>query len=61
MSDGADKVVNLRRARKAKARNDARREADGNAARFGRSRTEREADAARAALEVRRLDGHERE
>ena len=61
MSGGPDKVVNLRRARKAKARTEAKREADGNAARFGRTKAEREADAARAALEARRLDGHERE
>ena len=61
MSAGGDNVVNLRRARKAKARDDARREANGNAARFGRTRGEREAEDARAALEARRLDGHERE
>lgn len=54
-------IVNLRRARKAKARSDAKREADGNAARFGRPKAAREAEEARAALEARRLDGHRRE
>ena len=61
MSGGPGNVVNLRRARRAKARDDARREANGNAARFGRTKAERKAEDARAALEARRLDGHERE
>ena len=55
------KVVNLRRARKARLRAEAKESAAGNAARHGRTRAEREAEAAHAALEARRLDGHERE
>ena len=58
MTGGSGDVVNLRRARKARARDEARRTADGNAARFGRTRAEREGEAARAEIEARRLDGH---
>lgn len=53
--------INLNRARKQKARDDARRKGDENAARFGRTRAQKaaeEADAARAALH---LDRHRRD
>ena len=40
-------ITNLNRYRKAQARADARRQADANAARFGRPKAERDADAAR--------------
>ncbi len=55
------KIVNLRQARKAKARSEARAEADGKAARHGRTKGEKaaeEADRARAArdLEGKRID-----
>lgn len=53
--------VNLNRARKQRAREAARRKADANAARHGRTRAEREAEAARAAQDARRLDDHRRE
>jgi fumarate hydratase class II len=56
-----DKVVSLGRARKAKARADAKRQADANAAKFGRTKAEREAEAAKREAEARRLDGHERD
>ena len=55
------KVVSLSGARKAKARAEKRALADANAARFGRTKAERLADAARAAKARVRLDGHERE
>ena len=58
MTGGSGDVLNLRRARKARARDEARRTADGNAARFGRTRAEREGEAARAEIEARRLNGH---
>lgn len=48
-------IVNLRSARKAKARKAARAEADANAARSGRTRAEKALEKARAFL-----DGHER-
>ena len=50
-------VVNLRRARKARTRADAAREAERNRLRHGRSRAEREAGEAVQDLERRRLDG----
>ena len=54
-------VVNLRQARKSRARREKRADADASAARHGRTRTEaaREEDAARKA--ARHLDGHERQ
>jgi membrane protein involved in colicin uptake len=55
------KVVSLGRARKAKARADAKRQADANAAKFGRTKAERDAEAAKREAEARRLDGHERD
>jgi hypothetical protein len=54
-------LVNLRAARKAKARAAARAKADENAVRFGRTKAEREIEAARAEKAARDLDGHERE
>ncbi len=53
--------VNLRRARKHKAREGARAEAEANAARHGQTRAGRSLRAAREELEARRLDGHRRE
>ena len=50
--------VNLNRARKARAREEARRKADANAVRHGRTRAERKATEAEAAREARRLEGH---
>ncbi|MFV0474889.1 MAG: DUF4169 family protein [Pikeienuella sp.] len=54
----SDKPINLRLARKATARDAARREADANAARHGRSKTERRAEEVEIRREVARLDGH---
>jgi hypothetical protein len=51
-------VVNLRRARKAKARATSAAEAAGNRARFGRPLSEREQTAAAASAASRHLDGH---
>ena len=55
------KVVNLRQARKARARDADRREADGNAARHGRTLAERRAEDAAAKAAARHLDGHRRD
>ncbi|MGP1356227.1 DUF4169 family protein [Roseicyclus sp.] len=55
------KVLSLSRARKTRARDDRKRKADENAARFGRTRAEREAEAARAAQEAARLEAHRRD
>jgi hypothetical protein len=54
-------IVNLRTAKKQAARKAARVTADANAAKFGRTKAERDAEAARAAKAARDLDGHLRE
>jgi hypothetical protein len=53
-------IVNLRRARKAKGREEAEKRAAENRARFGKSKSERKTIEAQAALDQRRLDGHRR-
>ncbi|NIJ33089.1 DUF4169 family protein [Sphingomonas oligoaromativorans] len=54
-------IVNLNRARKAKARVDAAKQAEANRAKFGRTRAEREAEAAEQARRKALLDGAKRE
>jgi hypothetical protein len=54
-------VVNLRSRRKAAGRAAARQTADENAARHGRSRAEKELEAARAEKAARDLDQHRRD
>ncbi len=54
-------IVNLRTAKKQAARKAARVTADANAAKFGRTKAERDAEAARSAKAARDLDGHLRE
>lgn len=54
-------IVNLRRARKAKARDEAAAAGAANRHVFGRSKQERSATAAELGLEARRLDSHLRE
>ena len=51
------KIINLRQARKAKARAEKDRQAEENRARHGRSKAERHASEAEAERAVRRLDG----
>lgn len=55
------KVVNLNRARKSRARDAARKTADANALKFGRSKGEKARDRAEAEKSDRNLDGHKRE
>lgn len=55
------KVVNLSRARKSRARDDKRAKADANAAKFGRTKAERDAAAQTAEKAARHLDQHKRE
>ena len=52
------KPVNLNRYRKDKARADAKARADQNAVKFGRTKAEKDRDAAERARQDRRLDGH---
>lgn len=53
-------VVNLNKARKAKARADEKARADANAVKFGRTKAERDLDRARAEKAGRDLDGKKR-
>jgi hypothetical protein len=55
-----DTPINLNRVRKARARADKARQADANAAAFGRSKAEKGLDAAKADLARTRLDAHRR-
>ena len=55
------RVVNLSRARKARARDEKRRKGDENAARHGRSKAGRAAEVARSDAGERHLDQHRRE
>lgn len=52
-------VVNLNQFRKIKAREDHRRKGDENAAKFGRSKSEKAAQKAQKDKSKRDLDGHE--
>ena len=54
-------LVNLNRARKARARAGKRAEADARAALHGRSKAQRRIDQAEAARAAARLDAHRRE
>lgn len=54
-------VVNLRRAKKDRARREAAREADANRVAFGRTKAEKSLTEAERALARRRIDGHRRE
>lgn len=56
----ADKVINLRAARKSAARDAARQQGDENAAKFGRSKAQKRTEADAKAREDRHLDGHKR-
>ncbi|MCC1494484.1 DUF4169 family protein [Cognatishimia sp. F0-27] len=57
----AEKPINLNQYRKARARDETRKKADENAARFGRSKAEKALEQARAEKARRDLDGHEQE
>jgi hypothetical protein len=54
-------VVNLRTAKKQAARKAARAASDINAAKFGRTKAERQLEKAKAENSARSLDGHRRE
>jgi hypothetical protein len=54
-------IVNLRRARKAKARTDKQREATDKRALFGRTKAEKAKEAAERQQAARALDGHRRD
>lgn len=54
-------ILNLRQARKAKARAEQETEAAANRARFGQTKAEKQSKAARKALTEKTLDAHRRE
>jgi hypothetical protein len=54
-------IINLNKARKAKARVEKSVQADANRARFGRTRSEKAADAADKARIARKLDDSKRD
>ena len=54
-------VINLARVKKQAARKAARTVADGNAAKFGRTKAERDLEAAQAEKAARALNAHRRE
>jgi len=54
-------IVNLNRARKARARGEAAKQAEANRAKFGRSKAERDAEAADRARRDALLDGAKRD
>lgn len=51
-------IVNLRQAKKTRARDKAKAQADANAVKFGRSKAERSLDAARAEKDRAHLESH---
>ena len=51
-------IVNLNKARKARAKQDKRARADANAVKFGRSKAQKTAEAADNAAKAARIDGH---
>jgi hypothetical protein len=54
-------IVNLRKARKSKARAVREAEADANRAKFGRARADRQASSLEEARKARALDAHRRD
>lgn len=54
-------IINLRAARKAKDREQARAKGDENAVKFGRTKAEKDLEKAQAEKTKRDLDGHARE
>ena len=54
-------IINLRAVRKAKEKATDRAQADANAVKYGRRKTDRQRESAQAEKAKRDLDGHERE
>jgi hypothetical protein len=54
-------IINLRTARKARTKSEARAQADANAAKFGRTKAERSLEQARADKSRDTLDQHKRD
>ncbi len=54
-------IINLRRARKSKTRDEAGKQAQQNRVTFGRSKIEKNRSASELAREKKKLDGHQRD
>lgn len=54
---GMGDIINLRQARKAKARADQQRLADSNRARFGRTKAEKQAQSIEEERQIRKMEG----
>lgn len=54
-------IINLRAVRKAKEKASDRAQADANAVKYGRRKTDKQLESAQAEKAKRDLDGHERE
>ena len=54
-------IINLRQARKGRARAEKEDAAAANRAKFGRTKEDKQLEAARKSLEVAKLDGHKRD
>ncbi|WP_172329357.1 DUF4169 family protein [Mangrovicoccus sp. HB161399] len=57
----ADKPISLSKFRKTRQREEARKQADGNAAKFGRTKAEKARDRQDSERSTRHLDGHRRD
>ena len=54
-------IINLRQARKAKARVGKEADAAANRAKYGRTKAEKQLEATKTSIESKRLDGHRRD
>jgi hypothetical protein len=54
-------LINLRRARKNKSRDEAEKQAEHNRAKFGRSKSEKTITTSELARENKKIDGHKRD
>lgn len=54
-------IVNLRRFKKVKVRDEAAKQADERRAQFGRTKSEKKQSAAEKALEARKLEAHKKD
>jgi hypothetical protein len=54
-------IINLRRFKKTKAREEEAKQADANRVKFGQSKALRELSKAEASLQTSKLDGHKRD
>lgn len=54
-------VINLNKAKKTKAKADAKKQAEQNRIKFGRTKQEKQLEKAKAQLDAKKIDAHKRE